>query len=142
MSDLMPIQNNGIGDETYLKLWEMEQQHSSKRWTVATFFFGISFAILGFSFQTDKAQVPLIIQHIAAIISYWFAYMLFLRFNDFTNFLRDYLKELESSNRVSLKIQLKVREYMKRKKRVSTTRLLRYFGIVYTIGIIVTWIFL
>jgi len=135
-------QNSRIGDEAYLKVWEMEQAHSSKRWTVATFFFSISFAILGFSFQADKSYVPIITQQVSAILIYWFAYMMFIRFNDFTYFLREYLKKLESSENVSLKIQREVREYLKQKKRISTTRLLQYFGIAYTIGIVASWFFL
>ena len=44
-----------VNDETYLKVWEIEQNHVNTRWTVATFFFSISFAIFGFSFQPQLA---------------------------------------------------------------------------------------
>ena len=133
------ISTHELQNETYLKIWEIEQQHSSKRWTITTFFLGISFAILGFSFQTDKAQVPVMIQHIAAIISYWFAYVLFVRLNDYTKFLRSYLIELESTNQVSLNLQQKTRDFMDARKRLTATQLLGFWGVVYTAGIAVTW---
>lgn len=129
-------------NEIYLKIWEIEQQHSSKRWTITTFFFGISFAVLGFSFQADKAKVPIMVPHVAAIISYWFAYLLFVRLNDYTNFLRNYLSELESTNQVSLDLQQKTKDFMSTRKRLSATQLLGYFGIVYAIGIVVSWFFI
>ena len=132
-----------ISDDIYLKLWAIDQVNSNKRWTITTFFLGISFAILGFSFQSEKTQLPIIAQHIAAIFSYWFAYLMSKSFNDFTNFIRSYIQDIEDSNKTSLKMQTKVREYMKSKKRrVSTTKLIVYFGIVYTVTIIATWFIL
>ena len=122
-------------DELYLKIWEIEQQHSGKRWTITTFFLGISFAILGFSFQVEKVQVPLLPQYIASITSYWFAYILFVRLNDYTKFLRNYLSELETLDHVSIKVQAKTRAFMKKRRHLSTTKLLLYFGIMYTVGI-------
>jgi hypothetical protein len=124
------------GEELYLKIWEIEQTHSSKRWTIATFFLGISFAILGFSFTTETAQVPLLPQYLAAMISYWFGWLLFVRLNHYSQFLRDYLSQLEAVGAVPFKLQAETRAFMSKKGIFSTTKLLLYFGVLYTIGII------
>ena len=123
-------------DSLYIKLLEIEQEHSSKRWTITTFFLGISFAILGFSFTSEKAQIPVVVPYAAAIISYWFAYLLFVRLNDYTKFLRNYLVNLEDTGQVSFKLQTETRAFMQTKQRFSTTQLLLSFGLFYTGAII------
>ncbi len=123
-------------DELYIKLLELEQEHSNKRWTITTFFLGISFAILGFSFTSEKAQIPIIVPYAAAIISYWFAYLLFVRLNDYTKFLRNYLGDLEDTGQVPFKLQTETQAFMQTKHRFSTTQLLLYFGLFYTGAII------
>ena len=129
-------------DELYLKAWDIEQAHSNKRWSITTFFLGISFAILGFSFTNDQTQVPLFVPYAAAIISYWFSYLLFVRLNDYTKFLRGYLTRLEESGQVSFSVQGETSTFMKSRQRWSTTKLLLYFGVFYTGGIIVLAIWL
>lgn len=124
-----------LQDNLYLKIWEIEQAHSSKRWTITTFFLGISFAVLGFSFTTEKVGLLVLPQYLAAVISYWFAYMIFVRLNDYTRFLRDYLSGFESSGAVSFRLQANSRTYMSKRQQFSTTKLLLYFGIIYTVGI-------
>lgn len=39
-------------DDAYLEIWKIEQEHSRTRWTIATFFLSISFAVLGLSFDS------------------------------------------------------------------------------------------
>ncbi len=98
--------NRGLSsDELYFQIWEREQEHTKTRWNVTTFFVSISFAIFGFSFQTQKPPVSPIISHSVALAIYWFAFVLFWRFNSFTNCLRDYLREMEVSQKVRVNVQ-------------------------------------
>lgn len=129
-----------LSETAYLALWKLEQDHSAKRWTIVTFFLGLSFGILGFSFQSEKARVLMFIQHLAAISSYWFAYVLFVRLNDFTRFLREYLTGCENAGATPLLMQTRAREYMRAQNRFSTTNLLLYYGLVYTIAILASWL--
>jgi hypothetical protein len=127
-------------DDIYLKVWEMDKAYMQTRWTITTFFMSVSFAILGFSFKSDEALVPLIVQHIAALAIYWFAYFLNLTFYDYTNFLRTYLLEMEQSKQTTSDLESKTMDFMKKQGRPSTTQLLLYFGILYTVGVIIIWV--
>lgn len=130
-----------IDNETYLKIWELEQGHTNNRWTVATFFLSVSFAIFGFSFQAQLAAPLPLIARISGLLVYWFAYMLFTRFNLYTELLRTYLYELETSHRTTLDIQTRARQRLRgaSRRRLSATRLLFYFGILYAVGVTVLW---
>ena len=129
-----------IAEERYFKLWEREQEHTKTRWNVTTFFVSISFAIFGFSLQTPSASVPPIISHSVALAIYWFAYVLFWRFNSFTCALREELQAMEESQ-VALKVQTRVNQAMSGQynKWLSTAHLLFYFGILYVIAIALLW---
>src|SRR5262249_39280562 len=97
-------------DEIYLKIWEVEHSHTNTRWTNTSFFLTVSFAIFGFSFQADKTQVSqtlIIVQRLVALAIYWFAFLLFWRFNDYTKFLRYYLKKMEEAGDVTLDLETK-----------------------------------
>ena len=133
--------NNTAKNDIYLKIWEMDQKYMQIRWTITTFFMSVSFAILGFSLKADKVLVPLFVQQIAALAIYWFAYFLNLRFYDYTDFLRTYLLELEKSKQTTIDLQSNTQKFMKKRGKPSTTQLLLYFGILYTVGVIVIWIF-
>ena len=50
-------------DEVYATIWKVEQDHNRTRWTVTTFFLGLSFAIFGFSFRENISGNALIPQH-------------------------------------------------------------------------------
>ena len=128
-------------EELYLKIWEREQEHTKTRWNVTTFFVSISFAIFGFSLQTAKPAVPPIISHAAALAIYWFAFVLFWRFNSFTQCLREYLRELEASKRVEINVQTRVNQMMRGQygKWLSTLSLMFYFGMLYSIAVVLLW---
>ncbi len=121
-------------DNIYLKIWEIEQNHTNTRWTVSTFFFSISFAILGLSFQIENPIVPRIVPQLLAVIIYWFAFLVFRQFNTFTHFLRKYLRDMEIANKTSIKLQSAAKAFMNEHKGISATNLLFIFGIIYTIA--------
>src|SRR5439155_6266336 len=113
-------------DEIYLKIWEVGHNITNTRWTNTTFFLTMSFAIFGFSFHADNARASfamLLIERLAAVGIYWFAFFLFLRFNDYTRFIRDYLGELEQNT--GLRLQSGAESLMRKRNWRSSTRLLR-----------------
>lgn len=146
MSNIEPLKSQAsqIGlsnEELYLKLWEREQEHTKTRWNVTTFFFSISFAIFGFSLQTKNPPVPPIISHSVALAIYWFAFVLFWRFNSFTDCLQNYLREMEVSGQVNINVQTRANQAMKGQygKLLSTFSLMLYFGIIYSVAVGLLW---
>ena len=127
-------------DEKYLKIWAAELEHTKTRWTVSTFFFSVSFAIFGFSFQAQLSKPLPNIARSTGLVIYWFAYLIFSRFNQYTKLLREYLKELEDQNLTSIKLHTRLQQKSKGNNRVSATKLLIYFGILYTIAVIAFWL--
>ncbi|MBV6622526.1 MAG: hypothetical protein KI793_06180 [Rivularia sp. (in: Bacteria)] len=125
--------------EIYFKVWEREQEHTKTRWNVTTFFVSISFAIFGISLQTKNPSAPPIISHVAALAVYWFAFVLFWRFNSFTNYLRDYLRNMESSAIVNIDVQTKMDNTIHANRWISTFNLLFYFGVFYTVAVGLLW---
>ncbi len=129
-------------DDLYIKIWEVEQRHVTTRWTVSTFFFSISFAIFGLSIQAEKSPLPLYVTTLMAIAIYWFAYALYLRFNDYTDYLRSRLEEMEKDGLTTLDLQSKVKPYLDRKKKFHAIKLIRLFGLMYTAaGILIGFYF-
>jgi hypothetical protein len=129
-----------VKDGVYLKIWQTEQAHMRTRWTVVTFFLSISFAILGFSFQSKIAPQEALAIRISGVLIYWFAYILLLHFYAYTKFLRTYLVDMEKSGRSTLDIQSKAdASRLGAHQQLSTTKLLFIFGIIYTVGIIILW---
>lgn len=129
-----------IDDTTYLKLWELEQAHTNVRWTVATFFLSVSFAIFGFSFQAQLAPPLPLVARVSALTIYWFAYLLFQRFNRYTRFLRGYLRDLERAGRTTLDVQTRAERELA-DRALSTKRLLVIFGLLYSIGVaLLAWL--
>jgi hypothetical protein len=130
-----------LDNEVYLRIWELEQEHTRTRWTVTTFFLSVSFAIFGFSFQAQLSSSLSTVARISGLAIYWFAYLLFLRFNEFTNFLRGYLMELERTKRTDLDMQSKALKAMSTGSRRlgSATKLMFYFGLLYTISVGLLW---
>lgn len=128
-------------DEVYLRIWELEQGHTNTRWTNATFFFSVSFAIFGFSFQVGLVEpLPLGVRLVALSI-YWFAYLLFRRFNRYTSLLRGYLYEIERHGQTSITIQARARAELRGpgKRQISSTMLLACFGLLYTFSVPMLW---
>lgn len=123
-----------INDENYLRIWDIEQRQTSTRWTLMTFYLSVSFAIFGLSFQNKDLSVPLFVPLASAIAIYWFAYLLFRRFNDFNDFLRNKLMQLENEGQTSLHLQNESKQFLQKTKKLSATKLLFWFGILYTIG--------
>ena len=125
-------------DQVYLKIWVLEQQQTSTRWTVATFFLSVSFAIFGFSFQAGLAAPLPLVARASGLAIYWFAYALYLRFNVYTRFLRGYLRELEARRRTTLDVQQRSAARLG-PARLSATWLLGYFGALYAAVVAALW---
>ena len=138
MSDEQPQHLTGIDDEIYMKIWKTEQQYISTRWNNVTFFIGISFAILGFSFQSNLALPEAFAIRISGLALYWFAYAFYLHFYAYTHFLRTYLIEMETSGRTKHTIQSKAQVAVSIgiNKYMATRRMLLYFGTFYSLGVI------
>ncbi len=129
-----PVKKPEVNDDNYLKIWDIEQKHTNTRWTLMTFYLSISFAIFGLSFQNKDLSVPLFIPLTVAIGIYWFAYLLFRRFNDFNEYLRTKLMQLENEGRTSLHLQNESKQFLQKSKKLSATKLIFLFGVLYTIG--------
>lgn len=138
----------------YLKILDIQSQFATRRWTITTFFIGLSFAILGFSiplFRVENSNRYIISTRcITAGIVYWFAYFLSASLYIYSKSLRDYLEKLEQSNdskRVPFDFQSKTKVYMKNQRTKgiftlpTTTKLLKYFGFVYSLIILLILIF-
>jgi hypothetical protein len=127
----MPMQ-----DETYLKIWEIEQEHMRMRWAVTTFFMSVSFAIFGFSFQEKLPSLEALALRVAGLLVYWFAVLLLLHFYRFTKFLRNYLIEMEKAQQTRLDVQGKATDARLAQKPFSTISLILGFGMIYTSGVL------
>ncbi|MEW6131293.1 MAG: hypothetical protein AB1757_29965 [Acidobacteriota bacterium] len=130
--------------ELYFTIWKAEHDHTKTRWTVTTFFIGISFALFGVSIRGEKSIVPFWVGIIAALVIYWFAFVVFLRFNEYTRLMRAYLRQLEDSGKIALSFQSQTDEKMrgKRKWLRSASTLLFTFGVLYTaLGLVVGYWF-
>jgi hypothetical protein len=127
-------------EDVYLSVWKIEQEHSRMRWTVATFFFSVSFAIFGFSFTTVTPLGSPInhIQRLAGLVLFWFSYALFFQFNRYTHFLRGKLKDMEQQGEVRFTFQSDAAKVMygKARRATSATWLLFYLGLVYTAAVL------
>lgn len=132
-----------IDDDRYLRIWEMDQRQATIRWTIATFFMGISFALFGLSFQTATSGIPRLVPLGAAVVIYWFTYLLFRRFHGFSNCLRQYLLKMESEGQTSLRVQTEWKTYeCAHRKVLSASDYLLLFGVFYTaFGIVLGAIF-
>ena len=131
-------------DEIYLRVWAIEQEHGKTRWTVATFFLSISFAIFGFSFQAQLASPLPSISRISAVFIYWFGVMLFSRFHAYDHVLRQYLRNLERQGHTSIRVHKYYDAMMRARPRplLAAGYLLIYFGLFYTAGVILLlWLF-
>ena len=130
-----------IENADYLKIWEVEQEQMRTRWTITTYFISISFAILGFSFQTSLTHTAALALRICGLFVYWFGFIFFMRYYAQSNYLRTYLLELEKTHRTTLDIQS--RGLTNRKdflKAISTPKLMIGFGLLYAVSIVVFFI--
>jgi cell division protein FtsB len=127
-------------DNAYLEIWKVEQEHTRTRWTVTTFFLSVSFAIFGFSFQLQDGANPNIahVQRIGGVALYWFAYLLFLQFNKYNNFLRAQLLKMEAEKQVTFSLETDAKHFMRSRfgKYFTATRLLFYFGVLFTAAVV------
>lgn len=101
---------------------------------MTTFFLSVSFAVFGFSLQVENPKIPTIVPQVVAITIYWFAYLLFLAFNDYTQFLRQRLAQMETSKQTPLDLQTASQAFMQQQRKLSATKLLLVFGIFYTLA--------
>ncbi len=138
----MPRQTSkkpSINDDIYLRIWDIEQKHTTTRWTLMTFYLSVSFAIFGISLQNKDLPVPLFVPQAVAIAIYWFAYLLFRRFNTFNEYLRQKMLELEENGQTTLNMQTESKQFLKQAKRLSATRLVLGFGFLYTLaGVVIS----
>ena len=137
MSNNHPQLQSKEENETYLKVWQTEQDFNRTSWTIVTFFMSVSFAVFGFSFQTALVPPRVLAIRIASLMIYWFAYILHMRFFRYTKSLRRYLIEMEKSSKTTLDIQSKTGRPINVINPLATNVLLFYFGIVYTIGVVI-----
>jgi hypothetical protein len=61
-----------IDNDSYLKIWQADQEYIRTRWTVTTFFMSVSFAISGFSFQANIVPPERLAIRIAAFVNGYF----------------------------------------------------------------------
>jgi hypothetical protein len=132
-------------DEVYATIWKVEQDHNRTRWTVTTFFLGLSFAIFGFSFRENISGNPLIphIQRATGLVLYIFAVILFGQFQRYTNILREKLSALEEKKGLSFNLQRYATEKMYGGLRgwFSAEKLLIGFGGLYLLSVVLLWVF-
>ncbi|MBV9616556.1 MAG: hypothetical protein JO011_09765 [Ktedonobacteraceae bacterium] len=142
MSDEQAQHLTGTDDEIYMKIWKAEQQYISTRWNNVTFFIGISFAILGFSFQSGLLPGEAFAIRTSGLVVYWFAYVFYLHFYAYTHFLRSYLIDMETSGRTKHNIQSRAKATINRgiNKHFSTRKILLYVGICYTLEVILLFL--
>ena len=72
---------------------------------------------------------------IIAILVYWFGYLMFMRFYWYTKALRRYMLELEAENRTSIAFHTALAKG--KKSRVTASKLLAIFGLIYTVILLV-----
>ncbi len=132
-------------EDTYMEVWKIEQAHSQTRWTVATFFFSVSFAVFGFSFTTATPLGSPInhIQRIVGLVLYWFSYALFYQFNRYTRYLRSRMMEMERKGEVRFTFQSDASQAMYGRVRrfLTASWLLFYFGLIYLAAVVVLIVF-
>ncbi len=136
MNSYQMQEHNRLDDELYLKIWQAEQEFVKTRWTVITFFLSVSFAILGYSFQSNLASSQALAIRIFGIFVYWFAYLLYMHFYRYTKSLRSYLIKMEDTGRTTFNIQSSIGKSPDFKRHLATSKLLVYFGVICSIGVI------
>jgi hypothetical protein len=142
MSDEQILQVTTADDEIYIEIWKAEQKYIGTRWNNVTFFIGISFAILGFSFQDRLMPNEALAIRISGVILYWFAYAFYLHFYTYTRFLRAYLIKMETVGRTKHNIQSMAQAATSAgiNKHLATRKMLLYFGVIYLLGIIMLFL--
>ena len=143
MGDLQqPTTDKPSGDDIYLRMLDIEQKHTATRWTVATFFLNVSFVICAVSFSLDPKQPLLhrIVLQALAVFVYWFAVLILERFSYFTDVLRTYLLEMESSKQTTLAVQTRSNARVKKGRIAHARHLMIGFGILYTVLVVVAMV--
>ncbi|BDA75984.1 hypothetical protein CAL7716_101500 (plasmid) [Calothrix sp. PCC 7716] len=126
--------------DLYLKVWEKEQSYIQIRWTVVTFFISVSFAIMGFSFNISNPKLPIIIPQLIGCGIYWFAFLVHLVLYDLTEYYREYLLSMEREGLVKYDVRTRANKFFSERRnklgRPHPTALLAYFGIGYTLVVV------
>ena len=110
-SSTMPA-NDPHCDDVYLRIWSQQQESVKQRWAVITFFLTISFAIFGFSFQ-NQISIAGNEQRVIAVAIYWFSFMIYRQYSDWSGFLRSYLAKMEKTTTTQIRLQSQWNEYNK-----------------------------
>jgi len=139
--DESPIDTNTSDiDKIYLQVWEQQQGSVRQRWVVNTFFLTVSFALFGISLQNPNIPVAGNVQRVTALAIYWFSYLVYRQYSDWSAFLRSYLEELENTKATQITLQARWKEYAKGvRKWLTVKRLLIYFGALYTFAVFLLW---
>ncbi len=121
-------------DDHYLKIWEVEQAHERHRWTITTFFVGLSFGAASFSFQSTLEPTSAIALRVGAVAIWWFACIFFTRFSIASEVLRTYLHHLEDEGKTTFRIQSTYWQALRKRliTKVSALQILVAVGVVYT----------
>jgi hypothetical protein len=121
-------------NELYMKIWENDLSFQRLRWTLVTFFIGISFGVLGLSFQTKLDFLALLAMRITGVFIYWFGWAMHMHHRRFNNALRAILLDMEVSGQVSINLQIQIKKHLNSlfRKRISVTALITIFGCIYT----------
>ena len=121
-------------NEQYMKIWENDLSFQKLRWTIVTFFIGISFGVLGLSFQTKLDFLALFAMRLTGVFIYWFGWAMHMHHRRFNNALRAILLDMETSGQVSLHLESQIKNHLKSlfRKRISGTGLITIFGCIYT----------
>ena len=137
-----------VRDDIYLKIWQTEQDIINRRWLTTSFFMTVSFALFSFTLQRNPDPTVgfdasvMLVPRILAVVLYWFSIVLFFQFTRYTDYLRVYLREMEDKEETSLSLETSAQGVMRGPwARFTVTRwLLVYFGILYTVAVIVLWL--
>lgn len=137
------MQNGMSVDEIYLRIWDKQQEWTETRWNIITIFLSISFALFGLSLQGQNLSISSNVQRITGLVIYWFTYFLYHRYSDWTNYLRSYLENLEKTKQTQLDLHTKWKKTKQTpfRKWTSITKLLSYVGSLYTIVVVLLWLF-
>ncbi len=170
LSETTPQPSGLIPDEKYFRLLDIQQRWNTTRWTATSLFLTISFALFGLSLQVPDTLLPpesvatyRLLERLLGLGIYWFAYLLFLRYDDWSKHLREHLAELEKNPATTMRLQESwSRKFGKRQKSekdkdkeripfrqklrrfvrrfTSVSKLLAYFGLLYAVSVAALWL--
>jgi hypothetical protein len=124
-------------DDVYMQIWQVEQKYVETRWNITAFFLGISFAVLGFSFQAALHPSQSFAVRLCGLLVYCFACVMYRHHSTHAYCLRSYLLDMEAAGHTTLDVESRVAKGRgpRDHRLVTTQSLLVGFGLVYLAGI-------